>query len=116
MFVQEAELELAAVGDSRAPGGVVTIFLCGHWEHEGQCRWPHHTAVDKRSGSRITVRTIFACDPNDEQLIRQRISAGLRSGRLQGPSGLTTWTVLREAADAVRADEQLLAQRLADFS
>jgi hypothetical protein len=115
VFVHEAELELAPVADERAPGGAVTMLLCGHWEHEGRCRWPHHTDVEHRSGSRITVRTVFASDPGEEPLIRERIVAALRAGRLNGPSGASTWTVVSEAASTLRTHEQQLAERLAAY-
>jgi hypothetical protein len=61
------------------------------------------------------VRTVFASDPDEEQLIRERITAALRAGRLNGPSGLVTWTVVSEAAGALRVDEQPLAARLARY-
>jgi hypothetical protein len=111
--VHEAELELVPGADDRAPGGAVTVALCGHWDHEGQCRWPHHTAVEHRSTSRVTVRTIFAGEPDEEQLVRDRIVTAIRAGRLNGPSGLTTWTVIGEAPSALRSDEQQLAAQLA---
>jgi len=42
----DAVLELAAETDPRAPGGAVTVALCGSWEHDGACRWPHNSRLD----------------------------------------------------------------------
>jgi hypothetical protein len=61
------------------------------------------------------VRTVFASDADEEQLIRERITAALRVGRLNGPSGLVTWTVVSEAASALRMDERSLAARLSRY-
>jgi hypothetical protein len=115
VFVHEAELEFAPDADHRAPGGAITLLLCGHWEHEGRCRWPHHTAVEQHAGTRITVRTVFASDPDEEPLIRDRIATALKAGRLNGPSGLAAWTVVSQAVSTLRADEQPLAARLAEY-
>ena len=44
-FVHEAELRLNEGADDHKPGAAVTVALCGHWEHEGPCRWPHNNAL-----------------------------------------------------------------------
>jgi hypothetical protein len=49
-FAHDAVVELAADGDDRAPGGAITVALCGSWSHEPPCPLaPHHTAAE-RSG------------------------------------------------------------------
>ena len=48
-FAFEALLELEPGTDTRAPGGAVTVALCGAWEHDGPCRWPHHSDIDAGS-------------------------------------------------------------------
>jgi hypothetical protein len=111
-FVHEAELELSPGADDRAPGGAITVALCGHWEHAGQCRWPHQTEVTRRSKRRIALRTVFAGDPAEEELIRDRIVTALRAGRLNGPSGLATWRVTNEAPSTLHSHEHQLAARL----
>ena len=64
-FVHEAAIELADGADPRAPGGAITVALCGHWEHEPPCRWPHHWIVE-----------------------------ALQSGQQAGPDGqVSRWTV-----------------------
>src|SRR5688500_10850905 len=45
IHVLRAELALEPDTDTRAPGGEVTRELCGHWEHEPPCRWPHNNCV-----------------------------------------------------------------------
>lgn len=42
-FVHEATIELDSDADQQAPGAAVTVGLCGHWEHQGACHWPHQT-------------------------------------------------------------------------
>ena len=38
-------IRLEPGADKRAPGGAVTVALCGHWDHEGPCRWPHRSNI-----------------------------------------------------------------------
>jgi hypothetical protein len=113
-FVHEASLQLAPGADDRAPGAAVTVELCGHWEHEGRCRWPHHTAVESRTGTAVTIRIVFACEPGDEPAVRARIARALAGGLLDGPGGASRWTVLADAAAPLREPEAALAERLAD--
>jgi hypothetical protein len=113
-FAHEAELELAGDEDDRAPGGAVTKMLCGSWTHQDRCRWPHHTGVIHRGGSRVRIRTVFVADADEEQLVRDRVSTALRAGCLTAPPAPTTWwTLLREGSSALRPDEEPLAAGLA---
>lgn len=112
-FVHEATVELAAGSDERAPGAAVTAQLCGHWEHEGPCRWPHHTAIEHRGGRSLRIRTVFASEPGEEERVRQGIAGALLSGRLDGPTGVSTWKVVSHGASDVRSTEADLASRLA---
>jgi hypothetical protein len=88
-------------GDHAALGGAVTVALCGHWEHEPPCRWPHHTASrpdpDEDGSYVVTVR--FDAGPADEGVVRERIRAALAIGRLRGPDGATTTWVLRDSVE-----------------
>jgi hypothetical protein len=81
--------------DSRAPGGAVTVALCGSWSHRDQpCVWPHHTVVVE-VGSEVAVRTVFRSAPADESEVRRRIEQALRDGRLVGPDGRESrWVTL----------------------
>jgi hypothetical protein len=92
-FVHEAAIDLADGADPRAPGGAITVALCGHWDHEPPCRWPHHTEVT-REGDRHGVRTVFSAAPEEEAAVRQRIVQALESGEQAGPdSEVSRWIV-----------------------
>jgi hypothetical protein len=103
-FVHEAELRLEAGTDPAAVGAAVTTALCGHWEHEGLCRWPHNNAIEA-CGAGASFRTLFAASATDEDEVRERIERGLREA-----SG---WVVLETRARPVSSPERPLARRLA---
>jgi hypothetical protein len=92
-FVHEAAIDLADGADPRAPGGAITVALCGRWEHEPPCRWPHHTDIAS-DGDRHVVRTVFTAEPGEEGAVRRRIKEALESGQQAGPDGqVSHWTV-----------------------
>jgi hypothetical protein len=102
-FVIEAELVLGAGIDPAAVGAAVTVELCGHWEHEGQCRWPHNNAVDAdRDPTRL--RTLCIAEEHEIQMVGERIMAALR--------GSPDWRVLTVAARPLATGEHALAGRL----
>jgi hypothetical protein len=103
-YVHEAELRLAEGADPAAPGGAVTTALCGHWEHDGPCRWPHNNDVAV-SGSVATFRTLFVAPAADEHEVRRRIDEALANGR--------DWVVYETGPRDVAASERSLAERLA---
>jgi hypothetical protein len=71
-FVLEAELALREGVDPGAVGAAVTVELCGHWEHEGPCRWPHNSAIEtQRDPARF--RTLFVADEREATLVCGRI-------------------------------------------
>ncbi len=111
-YVHAAEVVLAPGSDHRAPGGAVTVALCGHWEHDGPCRWPHHIAVEGE-GQSVTVRTVFISDPAEEALVRARIAAALDGGRLEQLPAMGTWAVFQQSATELTVEERSLAGRLA---
>jgi hypothetical protein len=45
--------------DERAPGGAITVVLCGTLEHEPPCPLAAHNANVSASGSRAVVRVVF---------------------------------------------------------
>ena len=102
-----------ADADLRAPGGAVTVALCGHWEHEPPCPLaPHRTQVD-RSGSQVVLRILFAAEPERVPEVRSRIDSALAAERLQGPDGVTSrWRLVGSSPSDVRADELEHARRL----
>jgi hypothetical protein len=90
-----ATVRMVDGGDPRAIGGAVTVALCGHWEHEGPCRWPHHTATVPIGSGRRAVTTRFACSESEEATVRAQITAALASGSLDHPDArATAWTVV----------------------
>ena len=102
-FVHAADLRLAEGADAREPGAAVTVALCGHWDHEGPCRWPHNNAV-AADGARARFRTVFVAEAADEFEVRDRITEALRRG--------SSWTLVSHHARAPTADEADLGRRL----
>ena len=107
------ELDSDADTDAAAPGAAVTVELCGHWEHEGTCRWPHCTTLVSRAGRALTVRVLFAAPEPERDEARRRIAAGLNRGELAGPGGqVHRWRVIREEASIPLEGEEPLALEL----
>ena len=92
-----AVLELDAGADAAAPGAAVTVELCGHWQHEGACRWPHRTEVLFQADRVLGVQVLFEASLAEVHEVRCRIAASLWRGELKGPAGrISRWRVLRE--------------------
>ena len=110
-FAHDAVLELD--GDDRAPGGAITVALCGSLSHEPPCPLaPHHTGV-RRDGGDVVLRVLFAAAPEDEQRVRTLVEEALAGGEHEGPDGVrTTWRLLRAAPSPVRPEERDHGQRL----
>src|SRR3954454_11592569 len=77
-FVHEAELRLEPGVDPGAVGAAVTVELCGHWEHDGPCRWPHNNAIET-SSKPARLRTVAVVPDEERDEIARRIEAALRS-------------------------------------
>ena len=84
--VEAVELLLGEGVDVAAPGGAVTLGLCGSWDHDGPCRWPHHSAI-AATGPTWTLRVVFVADHREVADVRRRIGASLASD--------DRWSVLR---------------------
>jgi len=112
-YAHDAVVRLDPDGDPAAPGGAITIALCGHWEHPPPCPLaPHHTAAVP-VGDELALRVLFAAEPADEAQVRATIQRSLASGHLVDPNGRTTAWTFRSAAPGVpRADEADHAARL----
>lgn len=104
-FVHEAVLVLADGVDPAAPGAAVTVELCGHWEHEGGCRWPHNSET-RLEGDAATFRVVFVAPPAEEQEVRERIELALRSAG--------DWSVTSCGSRLLQPQERALADRLGD--
>ena len=88
---EQVERVTGVHGDPAALGGAVTVRLCGHWEHNGPCRWPHHTeSVEDGDAWVATVR--FNAPEDEVESVRAMIRSVLEEGSLVGPDGRrTTW-------------------------
>ena len=105
-YVLEATLTLAAEVDPAAVGAAVTTELCGHWEHEGGCRWPHNNEIFAEGASgRASFRTLFLAPGNEEADVRTRIEKALR----EGPG----WSVESTGERELSGDETALAVTMA---
>ena len=90
----ECMIKLAADADERAPGGAVTVSLCGQWDHEGLCRWPHYSTLEPRADGLSRLVVDFNAVPQDVELVRAKIKAGVETGRLVGPDGrISKWRI-----------------------
>jgi hypothetical protein len=101
-FAHDAVVALTDGGDPNAPGGAITVALCGHWEHEPPCPLaPHHTAATA-DGDSVRLRILFAAKAVDEQRVRALIEQALASA----------WPVHSSSPSPVRPDEADHAARL----
>jgi len=113
-FAHDAVLVLDDDGDERAPGGAVTVALCGSWSHEPPCPLaPHHTRVH-RTGAELTLRVLFAAEPQDEPRVRRLVHNVLSRGWGDSPEGVrSAWELVEEGPSPVAFEEEAHARRLA---
>ena len=113
-YVHQATLLMAAGSDAGAPGAAITLELCGGWEHEPPCPLaPHHTEY-VRDGRDVTLRTVFAAEPDKEGEVRRRIERALAGESLTKPGGAkTNWTYRGSGPDVLNEAEQEQARRIA---
>jgi hypothetical protein len=112
-YAHDAVLDLDPDGDDGAPGGAITVALCGSWDHEPPCPLaPHHTRAH-RSGSEVSLRLLFATRPEDEARVRALVEEALDRGWGDGPDGeRTAWRLVWAAPSEVLPEEQDHARRL----
>ena len=111
-FAHDAVLVLEDGGDERAPGGAITVALCGSWSHEPPCPLaPHHTRVHRTDGE-LAVRLLFAAEPADEPRVRALVEEVLARGWGDTPDGRTSWDLVESHPSPVSDDEQAHARRL----
>jgi hypothetical protein len=112
-FVHDAVVRMADDADLSGPGGAVTLALCGSFDHPPPCPLAPHATRSDRHGDAVAVRVLFAAEPVDEALVRQRIDAALAAGSCDGPDGTrTSWTFVGSTPGAVSEDERAHAARL----
>jgi hypothetical protein len=111
-FAHDAVIVLEDGGDERAPGGAITVALCGSWSHEPPCPLaPHHTRVHRTDGE-LTVRLLFAADPADERRVRALVEEVLARGWGDTPDGRTCWDLVDSGPAEVSEEERAHARRL----
>ena len=112
-FAHDAVLAMDPDGDEHAPGGAITVALCGSWSHEPPCPLaPHHTHAH-RSGPIVTLRLLFAAEPEAEPQVRRLVEETLRRGWGDGPDGhRTAWNLVTTAPSPLRPDEEDHGRRL----
>jgi hypothetical protein len=93
--VLSADCVLEHDADERALGGAVTAALCGHWDHEGPCRWPHHNESSTDADGITHVRTTVTLAEADDAEVRRRFHDALEAGELTGPDGtVSRWRLV----------------------
>jgi hypothetical protein len=113
-YAHDAVLIMGPDGDTRAPGGAITIELCGRMDHEPPCPLAAHHTHAERGGGEVRLRILFATEPGRSGDVRLRIDRALGAGTFVGPDGATTTWQLRESRPgAVTPAEQDHAGRLA---
>ena len=103
-FAVAVVLELGVDVDPRAPGGEITVALCGSWRHDGPCRWPHNTSIDTTSAP-VDLRTVVVVPGEERAEVVRRIDDALRLD--------ARWQVVDLVVGEVRDDERPLVERLA---
>ena len=110
-FVHCAKVLLEPGADAAAPGGAVTLMLCGSWDHAGACRWPHETAAtwDERQGK---VRVVFVAYAAEEKEVRALIEQALAGGECAGPDGkVSRWSESDHGAGILSESEAILGAK-----
>jgi hypothetical protein len=109
-YAHRASVSMALDTDPAAVGAAVTTAPCGHWDHQPPCPLaPHHTDA-VRDGDVVHLRILFACEPDREAEVRQRVDAALAGGR-EGVAG-AEWSLLVSQPDQVLERERAHAARL----
>ena len=97
-YTHGARVRLAEGADRAAPGGAVTLALCGAWEHALPCPIAPHRTTTSYIGDVLEVDVAFETVPEQEAEVRALIDAALASGHCVGPDGATsTWEALDRA-------------------
>ena len=112
-YAHDAILIVSPDGDTRAPGGAITVELCGRIDHEPPCPLAAHHTHAERAGDEVRLRVLFATEPDRSGDVRLGIDRALRAGTFVGPDGTTTTWRLRESRSGdITPAEQDHAKRL----
>ena len=113
--MHQALIRAGSSFDARAPGGAVTVALCGTLNHDGPCPLaPHHTSTSLIDDL-IAVRIVFATEPEREGMVRQYVDTALSAESFRSPDGvLSSWTVVHSEPTSLNAHEYALADRLSN--
>jgi len=91
-------LRLKKDADERSPGAAVTVALCGHWEHDGSCRWPHYSSISQTGNGLHRLVVEFDAPADELKEVTARVEAALKAGQLEDPDGrLSQWQFLNGA-------------------
>ncbi len=114
-FAHVAVLEMEADADARAPGGAITLALCGAYDHAPPCPLAAHYTGVESDAAHVELRVLFATALGNEQRVRDLIAEALAAGAFAGPDGLTSrWRLVTAGPSDVRPAEYDHAQRLRD--
>jgi hypothetical protein len=112
-YAHEAVLAMNEDDDEHAPGGAITVALCGSWRHEPPCPLAPHRTDARRTGPEVTIRLLFAAEPEDEDRVRVLADEALTRGWVDNPDGVRShWQLMHSGPSDVRSDEEDQAQRL----
>jgi hypothetical protein len=97
-YVHVARLEMPAAADRRAPGGAITVALCGATDHAPPCPLAAHYIGLQEDDTSVALRILFTTTPSQEEGVRVRIRRALASGTFVGPDGVASagdsWTTV----------------------
>jgi hypothetical protein len=87
--------------------------LCGGWDHPPPCPLAPHFVTNVRTGETVTLRVLFATEPDDEPRVRALIGEALAAGQLDVPDGgVAHWELRSASPGSISADEEDLAADL----
>lgn len=111
-YVHQATLAMSPEADLDAAGAAITLELCGSWDHTPPCRVPHHVHAE-RMGTTVSLRVLFATEPENEQDVRRRIVEALSSGSVTDRAGASIqWEFGSSTAAELSSSETARARRL----
>jgi hypothetical protein len=97
-YAHDAVAALQAGDSPNALGGAITIALCGSWDHPPPCPLAPHYVSYLRDGEIVTLRILFAAEPDSERRVRSLIDEALAAEE--------SWQLRSTAPGNVRPDER----------